>query len=149
MEEKFNYYRIMSADYYSNLAVSSTLVFWVAYAIFYLLQFMPPDFMWRWKIITTSISVIAIIFLVCRIHFFYSVYMKGVDVTGYIHLANAYKSGGSRVEYKYEFQGEKYWRGNALTHKIFFSNNFREGDEVILRIDSENPKRAVIKDIYF
>ena len=146
---EFNYYEIISADYNSNLAVSSTLVFWVAYAVFYLLQFMPPDFMWRWKIMAASISIISLTFLVWRRSFFYSIYRNGVDVTGYIHLANAYVTGGSRVEYKYEYQGKKYWRGNALTHKIFFKHDYHAGDEVVLLINPENPKRAIIKEVYF
>ncbi|WP_292466350.1 hypothetical protein [Methanolobus sp.] len=119
-QQKFDVYRVVSADYCSNLAVSFILVFWVAYAVFYLLQVMPPDFMRRWKIMTTSISIISLTFLTWRRHFFYSIYMKGVDVTGHIHSADAFKTGGSRIEYKYEYQGERYCRGNALTHKIFF-----------------------------
>jgi hypothetical protein len=149
MNKKFDFYRVISVDYTSNLAISSTIVIWAAYIFFYLLQFEQRGFLWKWGIASLSVSVIAFIFLVWRRYFFHSIYIRGVDVTGHIHLANAYISGGSRVEYKYEFQGEKYWRGNALTHKIFFSHNFREGDEVILMIDSENPKRAVIKDLYF
>ncbi|WP_342305211.1 hypothetical protein [Methanolobus sp. ZRKC5] len=101
------------------------------------------------KIISTSIIVLSIIFLIWRWHFFHVLYMRSVNVTGYIHSADAFRTGGSRVEYKYEYKGEKYWRGNALTHSVFFNCNFHDGDEVVLQIDPENPKWAVIKDIYF
>ncbi|WP_342304184.1 hypothetical protein [Methanolobus sp. ZRKC5] len=96
-----------------------------------------------------SVSIITIIFLIWRWHFFHALCTRSVDVIGYIYSANAFVSGGSRVEYKYEFQGVKYLRGNALTQKVFFNHEFHEGDEVVLRVDPKNPKRAVIKELYF
>jgi hypothetical protein len=148
-KQKFDFYRVISADYNSNLAIASSILMWASYIFFYLLQFEQQGFLWKWRIASIFVSTIAVIFLAWRRHFFYSIYVRGVEVIACIYLADAFKTGGSRIEYKYEYQGEKYWRGNALTHSSFFKYNFHSGDEVVLMIDPENPKRAVIRDIYF
>lgn len=148
-KQKFDFYWAISADYYSNLAISSTIVTWAAYVFFYLLQFEQRGFLWKWGISSIFVSSIAVIYLAWRRHFFYSIYVRGVEVTACIYSADAFKTCGSRIEYKYEYQDEKYWRGNALTHKIFFKHKYHAGDEVVLMIDPENPKWAIIRDIYF
>jgi hypothetical protein len=149
MRAEIDYHKIISTDYYSNLAATSPIVFWAVYVVLYLLEFVSQDVLWRLEVLSIFVSLVAVVFLAWRRHFFYAIYLRGVDVTGYIYSADAFKTGGSRVEYKYEYQGEKYCRGNALTHPVYFKRDFHDGEEVALRIDLENPKRAVIKDIYF
>ncbi|SFM92552.1 DUF3592 domain-containing protein [Methanolobus profundi] len=147
MAKEFDYYRIRSIDYTSDFASGATIVPLVSCAFFYFIGFETQFLSWI-KIAVFS-SLAGILFLAWRRHFFHELYVKGVDVTGRIDSAQAFKRGGSRVEYKYEYQGEKYWRGNTLTASSFRKYGFSEGDEVVLRIDPKNPRRAVIRDIYF
>ncbi|WP_406661078.1 hypothetical protein V7O66_00725 [Methanolobus sp. ZRKC3] len=81
--------------------------------------------------------------------FFHNLYSHGIDITGHIDSPYYYKRSSSRIEYKYEYQGEEYLRGNAIPTSKLMELNFNEGDEVVIRLDPENPKKAVIKDIYF
>ena len=92
------------------------------------------------------IIFIAIPMLAWRVHLFKTLYDQGVEIKGHISFEGVIS--GKRVEYKYEYEGTSYWRGNALTDSKY-ANYFKEGDEVILLVDPKNPKRAVIRDLYF
>jgi hypothetical protein len=51
------------------------------------------------------------------------------------------------VEYVYTYQGQKYASGNAI-HKVKQTQGLKIGEEVLVMIDRNNPKRAFIRDLY-
>lgn len=144
---KFSFYRIRGVDYTSDFASGAMILPWI-FCVFFHFFGSEAQFLFWIKIAIFS-TTMGIFFLLWRRHFFHVLYTRGVDVIGCIDSASTFKRGGSRVEYKYEYQGEKYWTGNALTDSAFRKYHFREGDDVALRIDPQNPKRAIIKELYF
>ncbi|WP_319507635.1 DUF3592 domain-containing protein [uncultured Methanolobus sp.] len=156
-QRSFSLGRIFSNDYYSDLSLSAILVSWAFYILARYFGYLPTR---EGAIIVTeshvhyelsmaaTVTVLAIIFLVKRLLFFRSLYNRGVEITGVIDTVLDIDI-RHRVEYKYQYQNVDYWRGNAIQRSTYRINNFQKGDEVILLVDPQNPKRAVIKDLYF
>ncbi len=95
----------------------------------------------------TFFSIVAITYFAIRIHFFYVLYKRGVEVPSTI-LEYSYHTKGARIQYEYIYDNKKYCKGNSLSY-TFKINDFHEGQEVILLVDPKKPTMAVIKDIYF
>jgi 20S proteasome alpha/beta subunit len=51
------------------------------------------------------------------------------------------------VDYVYSHQGQKYASGNAI-HKVKQTLALKVGEQVVLIVDRNNPKRAFIRDLY-
>ncbi|WP_292471339.1 DUF3592 domain-containing protein [Methanolobus sp.] len=156
-QRSFSLGRIFSNDYNSDLATSLTILSWFFYIFAILFGHLPSrqgllvitelHLQYLLKI-AIFITAFAIISLFRRLLFFHTLYKRGVEVTGNIYtiLDCDFRH---RVEYKYQYQNVDYWRGNALTRSTYNRSNFKNGDEVILVVDPQNPKWAVIRDIYF
>lgn len=147
MTDKFDYYKAAKVDYSFNFALVIIIVPWLIYS--YNLYFVSNSDVYLDLYLAPIFSLLGLIYSIKRLLFFQNLFNEGVDVKGYIDSAKAFKTGGARIEYKYEYKGENYWTGNALVYSAYRKHGFHEGDEVMLRINPDHPKRAIIKDIYF
>ncbi|WP_440946113.1 DUF3592 domain-containing protein [Methanosarcina sp. T3] len=78
---------------------------------------------------------------------YYNKMFKGADeVTGYITAIRFYRDRG-RVRYEYTYKNEKHSAKNRIL-KSGRTKYYQLGDEITLMVDPENPKKAIIKDIY-
>jgi hypothetical protein len=155
-QRTFSLGRIILTDHCTCFAISAIIIFWIIYIATIQFGYFPDiryarepltetaaPFFYNMGVVATLTGIPMIGW---RIRFFQTLYRRGVEVNGHIYLE--YVLSTKRVEYKYTYQGIDYWRGNALADSKY-QNYYNDGDEVILLIDPQNPKRAIIKDLYF
>lgn len=147
--------RIILSDFTTALAMLIILVPWIMYIATAYFGFFPSlrgrdpltgsdaPFFQNLGIIAT---LIGIPLLVWRVRSFQALFARGVEVPGRITNVWFHRDRG-RIEYEYTYQDKKYSSGNAVM-KSGRTNKFRNGDELVLIVDPENPKRALIRELY-
>ena len=137
--------KIATIDYAALLGWLSPVVIWGMYVVFIILgNVKTNDF--TLPIIFAVITVIALAFLVWRIQIFNTVFSDGIETTATINNISFFRDRG-RVEYVYTHQGQRYASGNAIM-KVKQTQALKVGEQVVLMIDGNNPKRAFIRDLY-
>lgn len=91
-------------------------------------------------------GIIGIPLLVWRIKLISRLFEKGDEVKGSITHIRFNRDRG-KIKYEYIYQNQKYQAGNSV-FKTGRTKYYQQGDEIVLLVDSENPKKAVIKDLY-
>ena len=81
-----------------------------------------------------------------RIHSIQQLFAKSVEVSGQVTALEFYKDRG-RVEYTYAYQGQSYSGGNGIM-KTGKTQALRPGTQVVLLVNPDEPKRALIRDLY-
>lgn len=81
-----------------------------------------------------------------RIRSIQQMFEKSVEVIGQITNISFYKDRG-RVEYSYTYQNQNYSGGNAIM-KTGKTQQLRSGSQVVLLVNPDEPKHALIRDLY-
>src|SRR5688500_11843284 len=81
-----------------------------------------------------------------RIRTIQQLFSKGIEVGGQIIAISFYRDRG-RVEYSYSHAGQAYSGGNAIM-KTSRTQQLRSGDQIVLLVNPDEPKRALIRDLY-
>ena len=129
---------ILRTDYTALLSIAVPVVFWALF-----LLGTRALFFFYLGIIAT---LVGIPIFVWRIHSIKTIFSRGIEITCRITKIWLYRDRG-RVEYTYTYQGQTYNGGNAI-QKTERTKMLQPGLEVPLIIDSENPKRAIVKELY-
>jgi len=90
--------------------------------------------------------VVGIPVAIWRIRSIQQIFSKSVEVVGQVTNISFYKDRG-RVEYSYTYQGQNYSGGNAIM-KTGKTQQLRSGNQVVLLVNPDDPKRALIRDLY-
>lgn len=92
-------------------------------------------------------TLFALIFVVLRVRWFRALYSRGMVVPGTIVSAHFSSRGHGHVTYRYTYLGETYkrWRSVML---VPWTRGLKPGTQVPVVVDPEDPKQAVIRDIY-
>jgi len=90
--------------------------------------------------------VVGIPLAIWRIRSIQQMFSKSVEVVGQITNVSFYKDRG-RVEYSYIYRGQNYSGGNAIM-KTGKTQQLRSGNQVVLLVNPDEPKRALIRDLY-
>lgn len=137
--------KIITIDYIAFLGWLFPVVMWGIYiALIVLGNIKANDF--TLPIIFAVISVVALAILMWRIQVFNTVFSDGIETTATINNVSFFRDRG-RVDYVYTYQGQKYVSGNAI-HKVKQTLALKAGEQVVLMVDRNNPKRAFIRDLY-
>lgn len=137
--------KIITIDYIAFLGWLFPVVMWGIYiALIVLGNIKANDF--TLPIIFAVISVVALAILMWRIQVFNTVFSDGIETTATINNVSFFRDRG-RVDYVYTYQGQKYVSGNAI-HKVKQTLALKVGEQVVLMVDRNNPKRAFIRDLY-
>ena len=137
--------KIITIDYIAFLGWLFPVVMWGIYiALIVLGNIKANDF--TLPIIFAVISVVALAILIWRIQVFNTIFSDGIETTATINNVSFFRDRG-RVDYVYTYQGQKYVSGNAI-HKVKQTLALKVGEQVVLMIDRNNPKRAFIRDLY-
>jgi hypothetical protein len=81
-----------------------------------------------------------------RIRAIQQLFSKGMEVIGQITNISFYRDRG-RVEYSYSHAGQAYSGGNAIM-KTRKTQQLRPGNQIVLLVNPDEPKRALIRDLY-
>lgn len=97
-------------------------------------------------IIFILITILSALLLFWRMHIFYTVFGDGQETNATINNITFFRDRG-RVDYVYNFQGQRYAAYNAV-QKVKQTRALNIGDMVVVLVDPGNPKRAFIRDLY-
>ena len=151
---------IVKTDYTTGAGIIFLIVFWVFYISLAYLGFTPFDFLARLRgmeapltdeapfFLTMAIigSMIVIPIIIWRVVVIQHVFASGVEVAG--HIVHTWLiRGRGRIEYVYDYEGQTYRRGNAVS-KNRRTVSLKLGNEVTIVVDPANPKRAFIQELY-
>jgi hypothetical protein len=136
-------FRVISTDYPSLLSVLLPTVFSIFTAYFF---FSNNDSRMLFLFLTIGTTVVGIPFLIQRYKMISSVFAEGSKIQGTVTNIYFFRGRG-RVEYSYNFQGQKQNSGNAINSNKY-TRSIKVGQPVKVFVDPNNPKRAFIQEIY-
>lgn len=137
--------KIITTDYAAFLAFLFPVVAWGFYFIMIVFQNVNlADF--TLPMIFAVITIVSLSMLFWRVQVFNTIFNDGIEAPATISNISFFRDRG-RVDYIYTFQGQKYVSGNAV-HKVRQTQNLQIGEQVIVVVDRNNPKRAFIRDLY-
>ena len=145
MEKRPTIFKIITIDYAAFMAALFPIVFWGMYLLLLALKNNPADLR-TYPAIASVVTIISILVLIWRIRLFFTIFGDGLEASATISNVSFYRDRG-RVNYVYTHQGQKYASGN-LVHKVKQTRLIEVGDEVIVMVDRNKPKRAYIRDLY-
>jgi hypothetical protein len=137
--------KIIIVDYVALLATLFPAVMWGMYLFLVVLKNIQPVDM-TFLAIDSVVTLVSLIVLIWRIRQFFALFSDGLAASATISNVSFFRDRG-RVDYIFNYQGQKYASGNAI-HKVKQTENLKVGDEVIVIVDRNNPKRAYIRDLY-
>lgn len=148
-------FTIMWTDYPAFLAVLFAVMAWVIYI--FLVGFgtpidpenLTPQVLQenqRLFYIALAVTLLALPVLVWRFMLIRKVIGSGKETKGKVESVFFYRDRG-RVKYSYKHEGQSY-SCNITLHRTRKTKAIKQGDQVILMVDPESPKRALIRDLY-
>lgn len=132
--------RVAMTDYPTFLAWLSPIIIWAGYV------FGNPGINSSLFYIGIAMTVVAIPVILWRILYFLKIFEIGEEATAEILGVNYYRSRG-RADFSYNYKGSGYTASNLL----LVSGRVREltaGQKVVILVDPENPKSAVIREMF-
>jgi hypothetical protein len=137
--------KIILVDYLSFISVMVPLVTWAFYL--YLLFSKREDVSGSvYLAIFGAITVAALICLVWRIALINSTFAEGMEVPATITRIFFYRDRGS-IYFNYTFMGEQVKCRNSVM-KWKKTRELESGMEIIVMVEQNHPKRAIIRDLY-
>lgn len=137
--------KIITIDYAAFLGWLLPTVMWVMYIFLWVSgKTKTGDFIL--PVVFSVITVIALAVLFWRIQVFHTVFSDGIEAAATISNVSFFRDRG-RVEYVYPYQGQKIIGGNAVL-KVNRTQAYKIGEQVVVMVDRNMPKRAFIRDLY-
>jgi hypothetical protein len=137
--------KIITIDYAAFMALLFPIITWGIYMVLVVLQKVKTtDF--SLLAIYTGITIVAVGVMGWRIQVFNSVFNDDIEVPATISNVFFFRDRG-RIDYVYTYQGQKYASGNTV-HKVKQTRSLLVGEQVIVMLDRNNPKRAYIRNLY-
>jgi len=142
-ENRPSVFRIMFTNYVAFIGVLSPALLWL---VFLFDHFRGDRLTTSDLIALGSITLLGLIIMVWKIFSISAIINNGLETTATVHSSGFYRSRG-RIKFIYSFQGEKYMTQNTVNSNKR-TRAFTAGDQVSICLDPNNPKKAIIKDIY-
>lgn len=137
--------KIISTDYIALLAVLFPIMFWGVYLLLLVWKHYQAVGLF-YPAIAAVVTVVSILVFIWRIRLFFRIFADGLEARATVSNVSFFRDRG-RLDYVYTHQGQKYASGN-MVHKVKKAVALKVGDEVIVILDRNNPKRAYIRDLY-
>ncbi len=137
--------KIVIIDHTASVACLTPIILW----LLYLLCFNKPDIDTTdlsLQVVIAALTIYAIAVLVLRIRLFYTIFSDDMRTTAIISKVSIHRN-RTRIDYVYTFQGQEYSSGNDV-NDVKRVQALRLGDQVIVMVDRNHPKRAFIRDLY-
>lgn len=139
-QQRLSPLRIIQNDYLAFMAVVLPLAVWI---IFFFGNTSQSTTLFS---ISCAITAAAIALLIWRVLFFSKFFDTGEETTAVIQEIRFRRSRGT-VNFTYFFRGARYSTDN-LTTAIGQSKKMNPKQEIIILVDPDNPKRAIIKSLF-
>lgn len=138
-----SFLRIIQVDYLASLGVIAAVVIW-GMALAFL--WFDPEAASFFRRIAPLVTVAGLILVFWRARMITSVITEGHEAPGVI-TSNSFFRGRGRVEYVFDFQGQKLIAGNAI-QATRLTRSLAPGQGVTVLVDHLNPKRAFLRELY-
>lgn len=148
--------KIIRSDYIALLVTIIPLVIWGLYIAIIYFGFLPglrgreamqeaegAPYLMTLGILSLVVCIPALFWRISSIQ---KVFANGAIVVGQITNLSFYRDRG-RVEYTYSYSGQSDASGSPI-HKTKQTLALRLGDQVQLVVDRENPKKALMQNLY-
>ncbi len=136
-------FRVISVDYLCLLSVLFPVVFWI-YSVYCF--YTKNDSSQLFVLLSTGLSLVGIPLLFWRYRLISAVFDDGIETQGTITGVRFFRGRG-RVDYAYSFQGQKFVSGNSV-NRTKSTSALRDGQQVTILMDRNDPQRAFVKEIY-
>jgi hypothetical protein len=145
MERQPSIFKIITVDYVALSTVLFPVVIWSIYlALLVLKNIQVTDH--NYPAVASVITIASLLVLIWRIRMFFAIFNDGLETSAIISNVSFFRDRG-RIDYVFTHQGQKYTSGNMI-HKVRQTEALKVGDEVIVMVERNNPKRAYIRDLY-
>jgi len=134
---------VIQNDYVALIAFLFPVVFWAFYAFDMVLGGGGwPAFIY----IALAVTVIGFVVLIWRYWLILSAFTQGIEVSGTISRISFFRDRG-RVDFVYTWYEEKYASGMAVA-KTKRTSALKEGQAIVLMVDSGRPRNAFMRDLF-
>lgn len=127
----------------SNMTVILPPVFWILWLHGSFLYGKEVDDLLLITIFFTLAAILVLIWRVRQIHFLYD---HGLEVKGVIIEISYYKNRG-KITYEFVLSGENF-TGSSPVIKNKRTKMFDVGEQVVLYVDEDHPKRVYMRDLF-
>lgn len=145
MDRQPSIMKIITVDYAAFLATVFPIVMWGMYGVMLYLGNIDSSGK-TYPTLTGIITIVSALVLIWRIRLFFHIFTEGVEAPATISKVFFFRDRG-RLDYSYTYQGQQYNSGNAV-HRVKQTRNLKPGDQVIVIVDPNHPKRAYVRDLY-
>ncbi len=142
-ENRPSLFRIIQTDYVAFLMAILPLVLWGFFAFDYFRGVKATS---NFLLLLLGLTLIAVVTLLWKIIAIFTVYNRGQETMATINDVSFFRGRG-RITYVYNLWDEKYTSRNFVM-KNSRTKDYAVGDQVVVLVDSDNPKKAYIKDLY-
>ncbi len=144
MPEKPNLKQIIKTDYLSLVFLIIAAVIWPSFGYVMIDE---GDFDIIFIYVAISITLISLLIVFFRIRSIQSLFLNCEKIEGVITGLWTSKDRG-RVTYKYIYKEKEYETGHGI-HLNEKTSKLNVGDEVTVCLKRGNPKKALLREIYF
>ncbi len=96
--------------------------------------------------VSAALAIVSVGVLAWRVQTINGIFDDGQEANATISRVFFFRDRG-RISYEYTYQGEKRASGNAVT-RVKRTRGLQVGQEVVVLVDRNNPKRAFLRDLY-
>jgi hypothetical protein len=136
-------WRILQTDYAAYFAALFVVILW-GFTLYDFIrgQELQPSFLY----LLGSVTVVGLIVLAWRTAWINTLYNEGQEALATIHKVTSYR-GRTRITFVHVYHGEKYLSNNMVVRNKR-TRGYVVGDQVVVLVDSNRPKKACIKELY-
>ena len=142
-ENRPSVFRIILTNYVAFIAVLSPALLWL---VFLFDHFQGDTLTSSDLLYLGGFTLVGLMVALWKIFTISSIINHGQETTATIHSSGFYRSRG-RIKFVYTFQGEKFMTQNTVNSNKR-TRAYTAGDQVTIYLDQNNPKKAVLKEIY-
>lgn len=142
-EKRPSILRIILTNYVAFIAVLSPVLLW---SVFLFEHFQGDRLTTSDLLGLGGFSLVGLVLALWKIFTISTIINYGQEAKATIHSSGFYRSRG-RIKFVYTYQGEKYMTQNTvMSNKL--TRSYANGDQASIFVNPNNPKNAVLKDIY-
>jgi hypothetical protein len=141
-----SFWRILDTDYATWVCLATPIALWVVYLILKLIRQTYTDEP-LYLSISAGATVIGILITLYRYFTTLNILNRGVPVKGKITRVQLFRGAG-QIAYEFKHQGSKH-QASIMYHRGRKSVRFTQGMPVIVLVDPDNPRKTLVKEMYY
>jgi hypothetical protein len=142
-EKRPSLLRVVQIDYWTFVAAVSTIILWIFFLYDALIAKNDSQTYLYWIVPFTVFCVIVVAWRYASI---LNIYGIGQEAKAVVNGAGFFRDRGY-ISFIYTYQGQKYQVRSAVL-RTRRTTRYQVGDEIDVVVSRDNPKKAIIRDLY-